>query len=126
MAEHKQEWQRISLLRDTFESVLRVKIPGCEINSGEAQRSPYISNISFPGVDNQSLLLNLDMAGLSASVGSACSSGSINQSHVLQAMDLADDVINSAIRFSFGRFTTGQEIESAVEIIDSHRGPKKR
>ena len=45
---------------------------------------------------------------------------------VLQAMDLADDVINSAIRFSFGRFTTGQEIESAVEIIDSHRGPKKR
>ncbi len=117
LIKYEQEWQRISTLQERFESALKSSIPGIIINAGEMPRSPYISNISFPGVDNQSMLLNLDMAGLSASVGSACSSGSIKQSHVLRAMAVPAKIVNSAIRFSFGRFTTGHEIESAVKII---------
>jgi cysteine desulfurase len=117
MKDYKQEWKQVIKLRDHFESTLMSKIPGSIINSNEMKRSPFISNISFPGIDNQSLLLKLDMAGLSASVGSACSSGSIKQSHVLKAMGLLENIINSAIRFSFGRFTTEAEIEKAIEII---------
>jgi len=64
------------------------------------------------------------MAGISASVGSACSSGSIKQSHVLQAMNLPQEVINSALRFSFGRFTTEQDINSAIGIIVNLQGFK--
>jgi len=123
MKNYEQEWQQISSLNNSFESAIS-KIPGSIINSKEMERSPYISNVSFPGIDNQSLLLNLDMAGISASVGSACSSGSIKQSHVLQAMNLPQEVINSALRFSFGRFTTEQDINSAIGIIVNLQGFK--
>lgn len=113
----KKEWDKTERLKKIFEETLLARIDNTAINGCETKRSAYISNISFPGVDNQSLLLNLDMQGLAASVGSACSSGSIKQSHVLQGMQLDETRINSAIRFSFGRFTTEEEIIRALEII---------
>ncbi|KAA3610162.1 MAG: cysteine desulfurase [Calditrichaeota bacterium] len=117
MENHITEWREVKLIQKYFESELLSKIPGLKVNGDSANRSPYISNLSFVDFDNQSTLLKLDMAGISASVGSACSSGSIKQSQVLRGMNLPDAIINSAIRFSFGRFTTKQEIEQAVEII---------
>jgi cysteine desulfurase len=119
MQNRHEEWQNISDLSDKLERKLSERIPSCVINAKGVERSPYISNISFPGLDNQSLLLKMDLAGLSASVGSACSSGSIKQSHVLQAMGLKENIINSAIRFSLGRFTRAEDIDAAIEIITS-------
>ncbi len=124
MSGYTQEWNQVLFLREMFESSLKALNPKSVVNGKPEKRSPYISNISFPGLDNQSLLLKLDMAGLSASVGSACSSGSIKQSHVLEAMDLDEEIINSSIRFSFSRFTSEQEIEQAVEIITKVLGSK--
>ena len=113
------EWDYIKGLQEKLESGLISKHSGCVVNAKAVKRSAYISNISFPGIDNQSMLLKMDLSAVSASVGSACSSGSIKQSHVLQAMDLQEDIINSAIRFSFGRFTTEKEIKDTLEIITS-------
>ncbi len=100
-----------------FEELLLQQVNNCIVNGAGADRSSYISNISFSGTDNQSLLLNLDLNGLSVSVGSACSSGSIKQSHVLLAMQLENKLISSAVRFSFGRETTNDEIVKAVAIV---------
>lgn len=112
-----EQWKYVFHLKQLFEKELKVYIPENVINGNIAKRSPYISNVSFPGLDNQSLLLALDLNGLSVSVGSACSSGSIRQSHVLQAMGLGDEIVSSSVRFSFGRFTTESEINKSLEIL---------
>ena len=111
------EWQRLGLLKHVFEHELIKKIPGTIIIGRQAPRSPYISSVAFPGIDNQSLLLNLDMHGLAASVGSACSSGSIRPSRVISAMGFTNTLTQSVIRFSFGRFTTESEIDRGLAII---------
>ncbi|MCB0283050.1 MAG: cysteine desulfurase [Calditrichaeota bacterium] len=118
MSTRQNEFDTVNRLKKLFEETLLSRIENCFITGSESDRSPYISGISFTGTDNQSLLLNLDMQGIGASVGSACSSGSIKQSHVLQGMQLAENLVNSAIRFSFGRFTTEEEIKRSVEIIE--------
>lgn len=118
MNARQNEFDSASRLKKLFEETLQSRLENIFITGAESVRSPYISNISFTGTDNQSLLLNLDMQGIAASVGSACSSGSIKQSHVLQGMQLAENLVNSAIRFSFGRFTTEEEIQRSVEIIE--------
>ena len=112
------EWNKTEERRNYFESQLQNLIGNITVIGKKAERSPYISNIAFHGIDNQSLLLRLDINGLSASVGSACSSGSIKQSHVLKAMGLSDDIINSSIRFSYGRFTELPDLKKAVNIIE--------
>lgn len=109
--------QKVSGFSKTFETLISKNISDTFINGVNASRSPYISNISFIGVDNQSLLLKLDLNGVSASVGSACSSGSIKQSHVLRAMNLTEEIISSSIRFSFSRYNTIEEIEKSAQII---------
>lgn len=76
-----------------------------------------IVNISFLGVDAESLLISLDLASIACSHGSACTSGSLEPSHVLKAMNLGDDRISSAIRFSFGDLTTIDEVSSAAEQV---------
>lgn len=82
---------------------------------------PHIFNVSFIGTDTESLLINLDLAGIAASSGSACASGSLEPSHVLQAMGLESGVLRSAIRFSFGTTNTEAQIEEAarktIEVV---------
>ena len=117
MQKAKPSRQKSKVKRQKLENLIVQQIGSCIVNGVNAERSPYISNISFTGIDNQSLLLNLDLNGLSVSVGSACSSGSIKQSHVLQAMQLPDDLISSAVRFSYGRATTMEEIEKAAALV---------
>ncbi|MBC7806792.1 MAG: aminotransferase class V-fold PLP-dependent enzyme, partial [Akkermansiaceae bacterium] len=74
------------------------------------RRLPHIANLSFPGADGETLLLSLDLRGVAVSSGSACASGSIEPSHVLLALGLSPDIAGSAVRFSFGRGTTGDDL----------------
>jgi cysteine desulfurase len=104
-------------LRDSFEAQLRDAWPGVIINGGESERLPHTSNVSFPGLDRQAMLLALDMAGISCSTGSACASGSNEPSPVLRAMGLDDAIVGSALRFSFGRTNTRDEVAEAVRRI---------
>ncbi len=100
-----------------FESELKRALNNVDIIGRQTQRSPYISNVAFKGIDNTTMLLNLDLEGIAASSGSACSSGSITKSPVLQAMELPSEIINGAVRFSFGKQTTVDEIDYALQKI---------
>ena len=84
------------------------------VNGHPIEHLPHILNVSFPGADTETLLMNMDMEGIAASSGSACSSGSLETSHVLRAMELPEVVTRSAVRFSFG---TGNRIEQIGETV---------
>ena len=79
--------------------------------------SPYVLNVSFPGCRSELLLMSLDLAGVACSTGSACSSGSLLPSPVLQAMGVPDDVLDSAMRFSFSPTLSDAEIDDAAERV---------
>lgn len=111
-------YKTIESLRDRFEGVLLKEIPGLLIN-GEGLRVSNVSNLAFPGVDGEALLMNLDRAGIAASHGSACSSGSLEPSRILLGMGLPLDRVNSSIRFSLSRLTTAAEVDAACAIIVS-------
>ena len=80
-------------------------------------RLPNVSNVAFPGLDAQMLLMALDQVGVACSVGSACSSGSTELSPTLLAMDLPKEVVQSSLRFSLGATTTEEEVDEAVRRI---------
>ncbi len=114
---NKKERRNIKKLRDTFEEKLVAQIPGIELHCKNSKRIYNITNVYFPNIAIDSLLLNLDLEGISCSSGSACSSSSISASHVLQAMNYPEEHTNQSIRFSFGRFNTIEEVEKATQII---------
>lgn len=87
------------------------------VNGNAEHHLPNIANISFIGIDTETMLMNLDMAGIAAASGSACTSGSLERSHVLKAMGLPEERLNSAVRFSFGLGNTVEELEDAARII---------
>lgn len=116
---NKPERKRIKKLRDQFEEMLTEAIPQIKINGVEGERLFSHSNIYFPGAPGDSMLLRLDMEGIAASSGSACSSGSVQPSHVLKALGYDEKRCAGSLRFSFGRFTTEEEIKSAVPKIQS-------
>ena len=106
----------IKRLRDRLEAGLMNRIPNIVIN-GQAPRVVNTSNISFPNVDGETLLMNLDLAGVAVSHGSACISGALEPSRVLLNMGIPMSQARSTIRFSLSRFTTEEEIDSCIEII---------
>ncbi|WP_232695538.1 cysteine desulfurase family protein [Brevibacillus daliensis] len=87
------------------------------INGHPEQFLPHILNVSFIGISTETMLFNLDLAGIAASSGSACTSGSLELSHVLKAMNLSDERSHAAIRFSFGITNTVEEVKQAAEQI---------
>lgn len=107
---------KISLLRDCFENQLRSLFPEIEIN-GSGNRVCNTSNLFFPGVDGETFLIQLDMLGISASLGSACSAGARKPSHVLYAMGFNPKRVKSSLRFSFSRMNSLEEVEQAVSLI---------
>lgn len=111
------EMSRLAALRDGFEMRVMKEISGVEISGSGARRIPNTSNLRFPGMDGEALLIALDEKGIYASNGSACLSGSPEPSHVLQAMGFSDEEASSAIRFSFGRYTTQDEVNRIVSIL---------
>jgi cysteine desulfurase len=108
---------RISALRDDLELGLLQRIPQSRVNAATATRTPNTTNLLFPGVDGEALLIALDLKGLSCSIGSACSSGAVEPSHVLTAIGLTPAEARSSLRFSLGRHTTRQEIDAALLAI---------
>ncbi len=117
LPERASEAVRLTGLRDLFLAALRRRIPSIALNGHPTERLPNNLNVSFPGLDAETLLLTLDRAGVSASSGSACTSGSIEPSHVLTAMGLPDARVKSAVRLTLGRGTTPEEIHRAVDIL---------
>lgn len=95
----------------------QVGTEGYVVNTLIDQSLPHILNISFPGVKSETMLMNLDMENIAAASGSACTSGSLELSHVLQAMKIPENLLNSAIRFSFGMGNTREEIAYATQKI---------
>jgi cysteine desulfurase len=118
-AQQKNQYTTIASMRDGFESALCDLLPDLVIVAGDSFRLPHTSQIAFLGVDRQALVMALDLAGLACSTGSACSSGSGRPSHVLMGMGLSPGVVQSAVRFSFSRFTTPKEVDAAVQRIVS-------
>ena len=116
---------KISQLRDYYENSVKESIPNIKINGDINDRLPGNSNISFIGVNGQDLLLNLDMMEICVSSGSACTSGSINASHVLMALGLDEDIARSSIRVSIGKYNTKEDIDylvkNLIEIVDRQR-----
>jgi cysteine desulfurase len=111
-----------SKLRDRFEARLTAALPDIQISSGSEVRLPNTSNIIFPGVSAEALMIALDMQGMAVSTGAACSSGSIEPSHVLLAMGLSRKDARSSVRFSFGRYNTADEIDALADAaIDAAR-----
>lgn len=103
-------------LRDFFEKSLISRL-GQVVENGEGPRISNTSNLAFLGIDGETLLINLDREGISVSHGSACSSGALELSRVLLAMDIPRERVRSSLRFSLGRMTTEEEIQRAIEII---------
>jgi cysteine desulfurase len=108
---------RISALRDDLERGLLQRIPQSRVNAATAPRTPNTTNILFPGVDGEALLIALDLKGLSCSTGSACSSGAVEPSHVLTAIGLTRSEARSSLRFSLGRHTSREEIDAVLLAI---------
>jgi len=110
---------RISALRDRFEQGLVSRVPDARVNGGAAPRTPNTSNITFPGIEGEALVIALDLKGLACSTGAACSSGAVEPSHVLTAIGMPAAEARASVRFSLGRHTTDAEIEAAIEIVPS-------
>ncbi len=107
----------LSTLRDRFEQGVFERIEGAVLNGDPGSRLPNISNISFRSIEGEGLLINLDMQGVAVSTGSACSSGSLEPSPVIRALGRDDELARGAIRFSFGRFNSADEVDRVLEIL---------
>jgi cysteine desulfurase len=105
----------VAKLRDDFEEELAKRLPWVEVNGSEKERLPNTSNVLFRGVSGEALVIALDLQNMAVSTGSACSSGSIEPSHVLLAMGRSREEACSSVRFSFGRYNTAGEIEALVD-----------
>lgn len=116
---HEPSFAHIETLRNTFEQKLLDALPGITINAADLPRISNVSNVLFSGYDGETLLMKLDQAGLSASLGSACTSGALEPSRALLSLGLSYKEAKSSLRFSFSRLNTLQEVSKAVAIIQS-------
>jgi cysteine desulfurase len=117
--EQQAHRNRMESLRDRFERGLKAAVPKIIVHGEAVDRLPQTSNVAFPGLDGQILLIALDTAGVACSAGSACSSGSSELSPTLRAMGLPNDIVAGSLRFSLGATTTESEIDEAVGRISN-------
>lgn len=115
--EREQNNKKIAALRDGFLNRVLTEINGAQLNGDRALRLPSNANISFKGCDGENILFLLDLNGVAVSTGSACSAGAVSPSHVLSAMGLPADRVKSAVRFTFGKYNTEEEVIAATEIL---------
>lgn len=111
------EGERIGKLRDRLEAGIRSRIEGVKVNAEKSPRLSHTSNVTFDGVEAQTLVAGLDLEGIAVSAGSACHVGSLQPSHVLRAMGLTREQVEGSIRLSLGRFTQGEDIDCVLEIL---------
>src|SRR5690606_12920111 len=103
--------------RDALIEGIRRRVPDAVLNGHPTQRLPNNAHFSFPGVDGESLLLNLDLAGIAASAGSACTSGSLEPAHVLRAVGLPKELTLGALRVTVGKYTTMEDVAAVVDAV---------
>lgn len=108
---------KIKALRDYYAEQVKKKIPYIKINGDTEKRLPGNSNISFAFIEGEGLLLNLDLKGICASSGSACTSGSLDPSHVLLALGLPHETAHGSLRISIGKYNTAEEVDYLVESL---------
>jgi cysteine desulfurase len=111
-----QEVKRLNELRKTFIKRLFEQVPSAVINGSSKHQSPHIVHVTFPGQDNERLMMQLDELGVQVAVGSACSASNNQSSHVLKAIGLSDALANASLRFSFGRDTAEADLKIVAEL----------
>lgn len=109
--------ERLCGLRNTLAARLKAAVPDLVINAEGGPRAPHLLSVSVPGADSEALLMHLDLAGVAASSGSACSTGAVEPSHVLVAMGVPRELALGAIRFSFGRESTAEDVQRAADVV---------
>lgn len=113
----EHENTEVRRLRDRLEQGLLAAIPDCQANGDRDYRLPNTTNISFRYIEGEGILLLLDRAGVAASSGSACTSGSLEPSHVLRAMGLPFTLTHGSIRFSLSRYNSEAEVDYVIEVL---------
>jgi cysteine desulfurase len=111
------EMPKIESMRDQLQRELEERIPDAVVHAAGAPRAPHILNISVPGTDSESMLLALDMSGVACSSGSACQSGTVDPSHVLEAIGVPRELAIAAVRMSLGSLTTQACVERVVQLF---------
>jgi len=117
VAKLADESARVAALRDRLETGILRSVDGTVVNGARDRRVPNTTNISFDRVEAESLLIALDLEGIAVSTGSACSSGTLEPSHVLRAMGLPPHRTQNSLRFSLGMFSTAEEVDRVVEVL---------
>jgi cysteine desulfurase len=117
MQKMEVEGERLSALRDRLEAGILAAVPNTEVNGARDARVPNTTNISFERIEAESLLIALDLEGVAVSTGSACSSGTLEPSHVLKAMNLSSHRAQNSIRFSLGVTNTDEQIDHVLSIL---------
>jgi cysteine desulfurase len=116
-AEQQDLAPRLGAVRDDLEGRLATLVPDARINGRDGKRAPHVVNVSIPGTDSEAMLMHLDLAGIACSAGSACSTGSVEPSHVLTAMGVPRELGVAALRFSFGRTSTSADVEALAAAL---------
>jgi cysteine desulfurase len=116
-AEMPAEPERLHALRDRLQQGLADAVDGAVLNGHPVRRLPHVLNMSFPNAEGEAMLLTLDAAGIAASTGSACTSGTLEPSHVLIAMGRPPELAHGSLRFSLGRINTEQDVEYVIEKL---------
>jgi cysteine desulfurase len=117
MADQTTEAERLRQLTESFWQQVQQIFPKSVMNGNPKSRLPAVLNISFPGFESMALVMSLDLQGIAVSNGSACSSGSVEVSHVLRAMKISRERAVSALRFSFGKYTTEAEVQITLQVL---------
>jgi cysteine desulfurase len=116
-AELSQNEKRIRALRDRLEQGILERIPEVYVNGHPEKRLFNTLNCCLKGIEGESILLNLDFEGICASSGSACTSGSLDPSHVLLAIDLPHEVVHGSLRLSLNKFNTEEDVDKVLEVL---------
>ncbi|MDR1989265.1 MAG: cysteine desulfurase [Acidobacteriaceae bacterium] len=111
------ETTRLSALRDMLEAGILGSVPGTQVNGDTSRRVPNTTNISFDRIEAESLLIALDLEGIAVSTGSACSSGTLEPSHVLKAMGFPAHRTQNSLRFSLGMYSTADEVNTLIAVL---------
>ncbi|MGH9447875.1 MAG: cysteine desulfurase family protein [Terriglobia bacterium] len=113
----REEAARVGSLRDRLEAGILRAVPQVQVNSGASLRLPTTSSISFDAIDGEGFVIAMDLRGIACSTGAACSSGSLEPSHVLSAIGKNREQARSTIRFSLGRATTCEDVDYTLEVL---------
>ncbi len=112
-----QRNEHTARLRDRFEKDVQARVDTILFNGDRQRRLSHVSNISFRFIEGEGLLIHLDMQGVAVSTGSACSSGTLEPSPVIKALGRGEELARGAIRFSFGKDNTDEDVDVAVEAV---------